>query len=182
MNRPKGYLAVPHNDSLVEAVIALYQFGRSLDTRTPFRIRRRPRDFAEEVGLGNLFTGYAVLGLDIPSLYMDKGLVLPYEEPLNPNFDADKQTTSDIEGQLCDSPSFRYYATCVTERCAVADPLLGTGSLPRILSLAADLARRKEETKPRAISEFTVEEYLESSDGLIESSYSSQLAFNHSRL
>lgn len=77
MHRPPDYLAVPHDDQLMEAVAALDLFRRSNELRTPFRVRRASRSSQEEVTLGNLATGYAVLGIDLSSLFLNKAVVLP---------------------------------------------------------------------------------------------------------
>lgn len=79
VNKPANYLAVPHDNQLMEALAALNLFRRSRDLRTPFRIRRHPKDFLEEVQLRNIITGYAVLGLDRPTFFLNKGVVMPLE-------------------------------------------------------------------------------------------------------
>lgn len=100
LHSPPGYLAVPHDDQLMEAVAALDLFRCSLELRTPFRVRRAPNSPWEEAGLRNLATGYTALGIHLESLFLNKGLVLPQAdeeknkgredndnltEPLNPS-------------------------------------------------------------------------------------------------
>lgn len=80
MHSPPGYLAVPHDDQLMEAVAALDFFRRSLELRTPFRVRRAPSSPWEEAALRNLATGYTALGIHLESLFLNKGVVLPQVE------------------------------------------------------------------------------------------------------
>nr|XP_053655209.1 protein O-linked-mannose beta-1,2-N-acetylglucosaminyltransferase 1-like [Cherax quadricarinatus] len=76
---PQHYTAVPHDDHLMEALTALDFFRRSRELRTAFRVRRPSRDFLEEAQLDNVITGYAVTGMDGPTLFLNKGLVMPIE-------------------------------------------------------------------------------------------------------
>ncbi|KAK3872246.1 hypothetical protein Pcinc_022672 [Petrolisthes cinctipes] len=76
-NLPPGYIAVPHDDQLMEAISALDLFRRSLHLRSPFRLRVATDSPAEEATLRNSVLGYAVLGMDVPSLYLNKGVILP---------------------------------------------------------------------------------------------------------
>lgn len=80
VHRPPGYLAVPHDNQLMEAVAALHFFRRSLELRTSFRVRRLPSSPWEEATLGNLATGYTALGIHLDSLFLNKGVVLPQVE------------------------------------------------------------------------------------------------------
>lgn len=77
IQQPPGYVAVPHDDKLMEAIAALDLFRRSLHLRSPFRLRVATDRPVEEATLQNWMLGYAVLGMDIPSLYLNKGVVLP---------------------------------------------------------------------------------------------------------
>ena len=61
----------------MEAVAALDLFRRGNELRTPFRVRRKSRSVVEEISLGNVATGYAVLGIDLDSLLLNKAVVLP---------------------------------------------------------------------------------------------------------
>ncbi|MPC91884.1 hypothetical protein E2C01_086946 [Portunus trituberculatus] len=61
----------------MEAVAALDLFRRGNELRTPFRVRRESRSVVEEATLGNVATGYAVLGIDLDSLLLNKAVVLP---------------------------------------------------------------------------------------------------------
>lgn len=80
MHRPPGYIPVPHDDQLMEAVAALDLFRSSLELRTPFRVRRAPSSPWEEATLRNLATGYTALGIHLESLFLNKGVVLPQVE------------------------------------------------------------------------------------------------------
>lgn len=71
---------MPHDDELMESVVALNFFRRSLELRTPFRVRRAPSSPWEEATLRNVITGYTALGIHLESLLLNKGVVLPQVE------------------------------------------------------------------------------------------------------
>lgn len=61
----------------MEAIAALDLFRRSLHLRSPFRLRVPTNRLVEEANLQNWMLGYAVLGMDTTSLFLNKAVVLP---------------------------------------------------------------------------------------------------------
>lgn len=105
VHQPPDYLAVPHDDLLMEAVAALDLFRRGSELRTPFRVRRESRSVVEEATLGNVATGYAVLGIDLDSLLLNKAAVLPRQ--VKDKYGEDKEEQNDQHKDLTKSKNSR---------------------------------------------------------------------------
>ncbi|XP_042242453.1 protein O-linked-mannose beta-1,2-N-acetylglucosaminyltransferase 1-like [Homarus americanus] len=99
VKKPDNHTAVPHNDELMEAISGVNMFRRSRELRTSFRVRRPARNILEEVQLKNIITGVAVLGLDLSSLFLNKGMLMPLEIKKRTN-DVDRE-----EGIMDDADS-----------------------------------------------------------------------------
>ncbi|XP_066948677.1 protein O-linked-mannose beta-1,2-N-acetylglucosaminyltransferase 1-like isoform X2 [Macrobrachium rosenbergii] len=75
--KPPSYTVVPYNDDVMEALWGLHMFRNSKKVRSAFRLRRQAFSIEEELELRNTEVGYAVIGLDIPTLFLSKAFILP---------------------------------------------------------------------------------------------------------
>ncbi|XP_064115297.1 uncharacterized protein LOC135221481 [Macrobrachium nipponense] len=75
--KPPSYAVVPYNDDFMEALWGLHMFRNSQRVRSAFRLRRQAFSIEEELELRNTEVGYAVIGLDIPTLFLSKAFILP---------------------------------------------------------------------------------------------------------
>ncbi|KAK8405605.1 hypothetical protein O3P69_001845 [Scylla paramamosain] len=175
---PQNYLAVPHNDLLMEAVAALDLFRRGNDLRTPFRVRRESRSVSRGDHLRErcywvqpplagpqnsqqLQQGGAVAGAGVGGRGSVPSLLKPYSERRVQARGRGRVTAQAMRGENDDEEiKGGHYTSCVLPPCLVSDPLLHPNTLPTHLQPPARLALREAGATHQPASEFTVPDYF----------------------